>query len=116
MHIQKSSAYPTAVGALPRNRAPGADRQSLRSEPIVSIRNAHDSGDQSTPVLHYELSFAPLDHSNKIRVERGNLFELHPKLDYRSQTAIEAYEALQYQSVAEERESISRLLGVDLYV
>lgn len=117
MHIQKSSAHSTVVGAVLRNGTPGVDREPNRKIPLASNHVVRDQIDSPPPVAEIDLRLvqAELDRIKIHSIDQRTLFELNPKLDRRTQAAIDSYESLKGQSDAEERELVSKLLGIDLY-
>ncbi|MGH8551025.1 MAG: hypothetical protein ACRERU_20965 [Methylococcales bacterium] len=118
MHIQKSSAFSTVASVLHRNGTPGVDRESNRKLPDTSDHARNDNNDGPPPVAEIDLRLVQAEHDRvKIHsIDGRTLFELNPKLDRRTQTAIDSYETAQAQSDAQQRELVSKLLGIDLYV
>jgi hypothetical protein len=119
MHIQNPSAYSTAVVIPPGRYKAGADRQD-ESGPAAPVSLGRESDYRPAPNsrnLEAVQRPAAVDYERiDAHAEQRKLSELNPKLDRRTQAAIRAYEALQYQGETEQRESVSRLLGIDLYV
>lgn len=118
MHIHKLSANSSVVAAQLRNGSSINDRQPQRQNPPIRINRTpsprvHQATDSS---VGQKLAGAVDDRIKFHQTDKHRLLAVHPKLDRNTQSALNAYESLLYQSEKEERESISRLLGVDLYV
>lgn len=117
MLIQKTSAYPTGVNALKRRGdrsgvdypSPGGPAVNLASDNQVAGEIPSNQAGKKV------LGVAPESFDTR-QLERRGLSALNPKLDRRTQIAIQHYQSLQTQVDTDERESISRLLGIDLYV
>ncbi|MCI0668167.1 MAG: hypothetical protein L0Y38_02500 [Methylococcaceae bacterium] len=116
MHVQKSSAYSAGLSAPYRNGTAGAGRRPDRKGP--ESLQPHNPIDSLSPASRTALESggAGLRPIETRSLDERRLIESNPKLDRRARTAIATYESLQYQTEADERESVSRLLGIDLYV
>lgn len=120
MHI-KSSFYPTGIGAHPVKGGSTVDRQAQQKSTLKPVqRESNFKQNHETVVAQ-----PPMDRKVvKIDSEQFKAYPVQdrrplaadPKFDRKTQSALHAYESLQYQNEKDERESISRLLGVDLFV
>ncbi|MGR9108981.1 MAG: hypothetical protein ACU843_18865 [Gammaproteobacteria bacterium] len=81
-------------------------------------RESRTASDRPEPVpenLH-QSARARYEEIQQHTAERERLFAVSTKLNRKTRIAIEVYESLQRWSEAEQRDSVSRLLGIDLYV
>lgn len=118
MYIPKSTAYSTPVSGPLRNRAPETDSRQHATNPPTPIHAINPANDDRRQSAQLERKPSPKNYEKIASKTVGpgrRLFELNPKLDRKTQTAIQSYESLQYLNEAEQRESVSRLLGIDLY-
>ena len=116
MHIQKSSVYSGAPNPLLRTVKVEAERQAhRRASDGEEVQGNRIPNEDRTTIPRTESGPANTSGIRIHTIDRQKLFELNPKLDRKTRNAIDTYESLQHQNDVEQRESVSKLLGIDLY-
>ena len=119
MQLTRPISYPPAVNLLLNNSGAATGRGTNQSKlkPVDPVSRISHSKEQSTPFTQRDIPKAVDKKVTQIQTlkERNPSYDVR-NLDYRTQSALSSYNALQNQPQKDEQSIISEMLGVDYYI